>query len=169
MVAPNSSNERPQARMPTNTQFPRNQNPMFWSIYSDRVDDDEPPTVPPKDHDYHPAFLSPVSTSPSPGSYTRPRYTSFSVYEPQSAIMAFPEPQPHRLTSQRSAFGLASLVRHRGSKSDTGLGASTPSLWRPESNESSYIPTVCTPLNLPQHHRNNSFRQAGTSSRRRSL
>ena len=147
MVSQNSSNERPQARVLNNTKPPRNRNPMFWSIYSNTaVDDDEPPAVPPKDFDHNPTYISPVSSSTSLDAYTRPRYTSFSAYESQSANMAFPEPQRHRLGSKRSILGFAQLVRHRGSKSETGLGASTASLWRPDSNQESNAVTVFTPF-----------------------
>lgn len=166
MVAPNSSNEQPHLRMSTNAQPQRGRNPMYWSIYSNGVEDDEPPAVPPKDLDYTTAFPSSTSTSPSPRTHTRPRYTSFSVYEPQSANLAFPEPQRHRLISQRSVFGIGRSVHHRGSKSDTGVNASTTSLWRPDSNQSSYPATVFTPFNPLQHHRD-SFRPAGTCSFRR--
>lgn len=162
MVVPNSSNERPYVRMPTNSQPPRNQNPIYWSIYSNGAEDEEPPAVPPKDLNYNQAFPSSVSTPSSPSTYTRPRYTSFSVYEPQSASMAFPEPQRHRLTSQRSVFGIKSLVRHRGSKSDTGLAPapSTTSLWRADSDPGSYPATVFTPFSFLQHRRN-PFQLAG--------
>lgn len=147
MVAPNSSNERPYLRMPTNSQPARNRNPMFWSIYSTGADDDQlPPAVPPKDPDYSPPFPSAASTSSLPTTYVRPRYTSFSAYEPQSASMPFPEPQQPRLTTRRSVFGFGPSIRHRGSKSDTGLSASTTSLSRPESNRESYVATVFIPI-----------------------
>src|SRR5579872_769674 len=113
MVDPNSTNELPHLRVPSSSQPSRNRNPMYWSIYSNGTNNDQPPAVPPKDPDYNPEYSNRLSASPS--TYTRPRYTSFSTYEPQAASMAFPEPQRHRLTSQRSAFGLRSLVRHRGS------------------------------------------------------
>jgi hypothetical protein len=167
MVAPNFSNDRPYARKPTNAQPTRTRNPLYWSIYSNGANDDEPPSVPPKDRDYSTAFTSPESSSPSLATYTRPRHTSFSAYEPQSATRPIPEPQRPRLKSQRSGFSLASFVRHRASKSDTGVGASTTSLWRPESNRESYPVTVFTPFNSLQHHRD-SFLSARTTSFRRS-
>lgn len=170
MVAPNSSKERPYLRTPSNAQPPRNRNPMYWSIYSNGTDDDQAPAVPPKDTtSYTPVFPTPVSTSPSPAKYTRPRYTSFSVYEPQSASMSFPEPQPPRLAPRRSAIGLASLIRHRGSKSesDTRLSASSTSLSRLDSNRGSHVVTVRTYSDSLEYPLN-SFRLAGTASSRRS-
>lgn len=142
MVSAKSPNERPYVNISTNTRPQRNS--MFWSTssYSNGADD-QPPAVPPKDPHFDPVFLSPVSTSFPPDTPTRPRYTSLSVYEPQSASMPFPEPRPHRLLSRRSVLGFAAPPpRHRGSKSDVGFGASSESLWRPSSNRESYAPTV---------------------------
>lgn len=167
MVTPNFSNERPHVRMPTNSQPPRNQNPAFWSIYSNGLEDDEPPAVPSKDLDDNPMFLNPTSSSPSLATYTRPRYSSFSVYEPQAASMAFPEPQRPRLASRRSNFDIGSVARHRASKSDTGSAASATSLWRPESDQESFVTTVFTPFDFPPRYRD-TFRLAGTSSFRQS-
>lgn len=149
MVTPNSSNERPYVRMPTNSQPPRNRNPMYWSIYGD--DDDQAPVVPPKDPDYNPVFPTPVMDFPSSGTYTRQRHTSLSAYEPQSAPVDFPEPQRSRLISQRSFLGIRSLSRHRKSKSETGANASTTSLPKPESRRDSYSARVSTPVNHPEH------------------
>jgi len=140
MVAAKSSNERPHLRVPTNTQPSRN--PVYWPTYSDGPGDDRPPAVPPKDPIYNPVFLSPVSTSFPPDTPVRPRFTSFSTYEPQSASMAFPEPQPHRLSSRRSFLGTIPPIRHRASRSDVGLGASSESLLRPNSDRGSYTATV---------------------------
>ena len=140
MVAARSSNERPYVSIPTNTRPLRN--PVHWLPHPNGTDDDQPPEIPPKDPNYNPVFLSPVSTSTSPDTYTRPRYTSFSVYEPQSATMAFPEPQLHRLTSQRSLIGPALSIRHRASKSDVALGTISESLRGSISNRGSYAPTV---------------------------
>ena len=140
MVASKSSNERPYVNIPTNTQPSRN--PVYWPTYSDGPGDDQPPAVPPKDSHYNPSFLSPVSTSFPPSNSTRPRFTSFSIYEPQSASMAFPEPQPHRLSSRRSFLGTIPPIRHRSSRSDVGLSASSESLSRPNSNRGSYVATV---------------------------
>ena len=139
MVAARSSNERPRTAIATNSQPQRNS--MYWSPYPNAADD-RPPMVPPKDTGPDPMFLSPVSTSFPPDTYTRPRYTSFSVYEPQSASMAFPEPHPHRSASQRSALGTIPPIRHKASNSDVGFGASRESLWRPNSNRGSYVATV---------------------------
>lgn len=159
MVSARSSNERPRNGIATNTQPQRNS--MYWSPYSTAADD-QPPMVPPKDPDPDPMYLSPVSTSFPPTNYTRPRYTSFSVYEPQSASMAFPEPHPHRSASQRSALGTVPQIRHKASSSDVGFGASRESLWRPNSsNRGSYVATVLysfcfpwAPHNSPPTSRN---------------
>jgi len=140
MVAAKSSNDRPYAAIPTNARSSRNQ--VYWP---NRADDDRPPAVPPKDPHLNQVFLSPVSTSFPPSIPARPRYTSFSVYEPQSASMTFPEPQPHRLSTRRSFFGISSPIRHRASKSDVGLGASTESLWKSNSSRESYAATVWYP------------------------
>lgn len=164
MVTAKSSKERRNVGIPTNTQPPGN--PMHWSTYSNDADD-KPPAVPPKDPRHSPVLRSPVSTSFPPDTYTRPRYTSFSVYEPQSASMAFPEPQPHRLTTRRSILGFAPPIRHRMSKSDFGLGASRESLWRANSNRGSYATTVFFPLASIWYHCN-SPRLAGTPSSGRS-
>lgn len=150
MVTAKSSNERPYGTRPATTQPSRDQ--MYWPTCSNGAHDDDhpPPAVPPKDLQYSPVFLSPVSTSFPPNIPPRPRYTSLSVYEPQSASMTFPEPQPHRLSTRRSIFGLTSPIRHRASKSDIGLSASTESLWRPNSNRGSYAATVWYPLRFTQ-------------------
>ena len=148
MVAAGSSNERPHIGIPTNTRPPSD--PMYWSPYSDGTDD-QPPAVPPKDPRHNPIYLSPVSTSFPPNNYARPRYTSFSVYEPQSASMAFPEPRPHRATSQRAVMTTTPPIRHRMSKSDFGLGASRESLWVSNSNRGSYAPTVLVLLDYTGH------------------
>jgi len=140
MVAARSSNERPRTAITTNTQPQRNS--MYWSPYQNATDD-EPPVVPPKDPDPNPMFLSPVSTSFPPAAHPRPRYTSFSVYEPQYASMTFPEPHPHRSASHRSVLGTIPPIRHKASRSDVGFGASSESLWRPNSNRGSYAATVC--------------------------
>jgi len=143
LSAAKSSNERPYVNISTNAQPPNN--PMCWPNHSNGVDD-QPPAVPPKDPHYSPVYLSPVSTSFPPDTHTRPRYTSLSAYEPRSATMAFPEPRPYQLSSQRSILGLAPPIRHRGSRSDVGLGASTDSLWRPNSYGGSYATTVLSPF-----------------------
>jgi len=147
MVAARSSNERPRTAISTSAQPQRNS--MHWSTYSNTTVDDEPPMVPPKDPDPDPMYLSPVSTSFPPATFTRPRYTSFSVYEPQSASMAFPEPHHHRSASQRSAVSTIPPIRHKPSMSDVGFGASRESLWRPSSNRGSYAPTVFHPFCFP--------------------
>ena len=139
MVAAKSSNERPYVRIPTKMQPARDS--TYWS-YSDEADDGPPPVVPPKDPNYSQVFLSPVSTSFPPDTYKRPRYTSLSVYEPKSARMAFPEPQLYRSSSRLSVLGATPPVRHRMSKSDIGLGASSESLWSPNSSRGSYAATV---------------------------
>ena len=162
MVSAKSSNERPYITIPTNAQPPRD--PMCWPTCADGADD-QPPVVPPKDPHYSPVYLSPVSTSFPPNAHARPRYTSFtSVYEPQATSMAFPEPQPyHQLPSRPSILGLAPPIRHRGSRSDVGLAASTDSLWRPNSYRGSYPATVFSPFCFtwaPLTH----FRLAGTPS-----
>lgn len=147
MVAARSSNERPHLGIPRNAQPPRDS--MYRSPFPNGADDDEPPVVPPKDPDQNPMFLSPVSTSFPPETYTRPRYTSFSVYEPQSASMAFPEPHPHRSSSQRAVPGSVPPIRHRASKSDVGFGASRESLWVSNSYRGSYAPTVFRSSRFP--------------------
>ena len=149
MVAARPSNERPRTAISTNAQPQRNS--MYWSPYSNVTADDEPPMVPPKVPDPDPMYLSPVSTSFPPATYTRPRYTSFSVYEPQSASMAFPEPHPHRSASQRSVLGTIPPIRHKASMSDVGFGASRESLWRPNSNRGSYAATVCYSFCFLEH------------------
>lgn len=163
MVSGRPSNERPHLGIPTNTR--PTSDPMYWSPYSN--DDDQPPAVPPKDPHLNPVFLSPVSTSFPPTAYARPRYTSFSVYEPQSASMAFPEPQPHRVSSRRSILGLKPPIRHRMSKSDFGSGASSESLWRQGSDRGSYAPTVFCPF-FVSGTLVTLLRPAGTPSSRRS-
>lgn len=140
MVAAKSSNERPYVSIPTSPRSSRNS--MSWSTYLNRADDGRPPAVPPKDPQHNPVFLSPVSNSFPPNTPTRPRYTSFSVYEPQSANLAFPEPQPHRLSTRRSVLGLAPQIRRKSSRNDVGPSASTSSLWGPGSNRGSYVATV---------------------------
>ena len=140
MVAAKSSNERPYANFPT-TQSVRHS--RYRSPYSNGTNDVPPPAVPPKDSQYNPAPLSNASISFPPNTPARPRYTSFSVYEPQSPTPASLEPQPHRLSTRRSFFGISSPIRHRSSKSDLGPGASTDSLWRPNSGRESQATTVC--------------------------
>lgn len=140
MVTAKSSNERPYVNFP-NTQPTRNS--AYWLPYPNRANDGPPPVVPPKDSHHNPALLRSESSSLPSKTPGRPRYTSFSVYEPQSASTTFPEPQPQRLSTRRSFFGLASPIRHRASKSDIGPGTSTDSLWRPNSGRESYATTVC--------------------------
>lgn len=146
MVAPNFPSERPYVSLPSTLRPPRNQNSMHWSAYANGRANDQPPAPPPKDPNYAPVpFPSQESTSPSPRAQTRQRHTSLSVYETQSTSLASQQSQPPKLPSRRSFLGLASLLRHRSSKSDTGLAASTTSLSRPESNRQSYAATVFTP------------------------
>lgn len=114
-----------------------------WSSGSHLFQSPEPPDSPNIWADHHSTTtFSPLAPDISFDVPSRPPSRATSFYQPESATLAFPEPQLHRSSSNRSTLRPSVPSTHRSTKSELAVGSS---VFHGESRPPSFVSTASSP------------------------